>query len=74
LGVSSKTPTEQLESAVRERWPVKDGHIGAIMKRCDVARIDPYLQGGEALHLVQELDEYATRIKLFQGSRKEKFE
>ena len=74
LGTSSNTPMEQLESAVRERWAVNDGHIVAVMKRCEVARIDPYLHGAEALHLVQELDQYATRIKLYQGSRKEKFE
>lgn len=72
LGAGNNISTDDLQSAVRERWAIADDHLLAIMKRCESARRDPYLQGPEALHLVQELDDYATRLKLFQGARKEK--
>ena len=72
LGAGTSMSTQDLESAVRDRWSMSDNRLPAIMKRCESARSDPYLQGPEALHLVQELDEYATRLKLFQGARKEK--
>lgn len=72
LGAGSATSSDDLQAAVRDRWGIVDDHLVAIMKRCESARSDPYLQGPEALHLVQELDEYATRLKLFQGARKEK--
>jgi len=72
LGVANNTSIEQLQSAVRDRWVIADDHFLAIMQRCESARLDPYLHAPEALHLVQELDDYAARLKLFQGSRKEK--
>lgn len=72
LGAGGSMSTQDLDAAVRERWAMTDNRLPAIMKRCEAARSDPYLQGPEALHLVQELDEYATRLRLFQGVRKEK--
>ena len=72
LGVAYNISIHDLEAAVRDRWASKDDHFGAILQRCESAKSDPYLQEKEALHLVQELDEYASRWKLFQGSRKEK--
>jgi hypothetical protein len=74
LGVANNLSVAGLEAAVRERWGLKDDHFAAILRRSESAKIDPYLQGPEALHLVQELDEYAGRWKLFQGARKEKGE
>jgi len=72
LGAASSIPMENLQASVRERWGLTDDHLIAIMQRCESARSDPYLYAPEALHLVQELDEYAARLKLFQGARKEK--
>jgi len=72
LGTASNMSLEDLQSAVRERWPISDDRLIAIMKRCESARSDPYLHATEALHLVRELDEYAARLKLFHGARKEK--
>jgi len=74
LGVASNISINDLESAVRDRWAPKDEHFAAILQRCESAKGDPYLGGTEALHLVQELDEYASRWKLFEGRRKEKGE
>jgi len=74
LGIANNIPINDLEAAVRDRWSLKDDHFAAILRRCESAKLDPYLQGPEALHLVRELDEYAERWKLFQTGRKEKGE
>lgn len=71
LGVANNVSVNDLEAGVRDRWGLKDDHFAAILQRCESAKIDPYLHGPEALHLVQELDEYASRWKLFQSGRKE---
>jgi hypothetical protein len=71
LGVSSNIPMEELRLAVRDRWAVTDDHFMAILARCELAKLDPYLHGPEALHLVQELNEFAIRLKLFQKAREE---
>ena len=71
LGIGSAVSTNDLESAVRDRWARGDDHFAAILRRCEAARNDPYLNDAEALHLVQELDEYAVRFRLYEGGRKE---
>ena len=72
LGVASNISLTDLELAVRDRWAFADDHFVAILRRCEAAKSDPYLHPPAALQLVQELDEYAVRLKLFQGARKEK--
>ena len=72
LGVAYNTSVSDLEAAARDRFLAKDEHFSAILRRCESAKADPYLQEPEALHLVQELDQYASRWNLFQGGRKEK--
>ena len=72
LGVANNVSINDLVIAVRERWSLIDDHFAAILRRCESARNDPYLHGQEALHLVQELDEYAIKLRLFEGVRKEK--
>jgi hypothetical protein len=46
-----------------------DDHFAAILRRCESAKHDPYLNDAEALHLVQELDQYAVRFRLFDGRK-----
>jgi hypothetical protein len=72
LGVASNISVADLELAVRDRWVFVDDHFVAILRRCESAKNDPYLHPPVALQLVQELDDYAVRLKLFQGARKEK--
>jgi len=72
LGVASNISVADLEMAVRDRWAFVDDHFVAILRRCESAKGDPYLHPSAALQLVQELDEYAVRLKLFQGVRKER--
>jgi len=71
LGVAANTPVEELRSAVRERWAVGDAHFIAILARCESARSDPYLHPPEALQLVQELNAFATQLRLFRGAHEE---
>ncbi|HLZ43225.1 MAG TPA: DUF4350 domain-containing protein [Candidatus Sulfotelmatobacter sp.] len=74
LGVGANVSNHELETAVRERWSLNDDHFAAILRRCESAKNDPYLQAPEALHLVQELDSYGSRLRLFQTGRKENAE
>ncbi len=74
LGVANNVSISDLETSVRDRFAPKEERFGAILRSCESAKADPYLQESEALHLVQELDGYASRWKLFQGGRKEKGE
>jgi len=68
LGVASNVSIGDLQAAVRDRWRVGDDRFAAILQRCESAKNDPYLHGPEALQLVQELDDYASRLRLYQGS------
>ena len=72
LGVASNISVEDLQNAVRDRWAIGDDRFGSILRQCESAKNDPFLQPALALHLVQELDQYAVRLKLFQGARKER--
>jgi hypothetical protein len=72
LGVASNISVTDLEVAVRDHWSFVDDRFVAILRRCEAANTDPYLHPPAALQLVQELDEYAVRLKLYQGMRKEK--
>jgi len=72
LGTGSSLSTHELLFAVRERWALNDEHFAAVIQRCESAKNDPYLHPPEALHLVRELDDYANRLGLYQGVRKEK--
>jgi Domain of unknown function (DUF4350) len=72
LGVAVNIPIKDLEAAVHDRFVPRDDRFAAILRRCESAKADPYLSESEALHLVQGLDEYASRWKLFEGRSKEK--
>jgi hypothetical protein len=67
LGVASNISISDLQAAVRDRWGAGDDRFAAILQRCESAKNDPYLHGPEALQMVQELDEYALRLRLYQG-------
>lgn len=71
LGVAGDASVESLATAVHDRWGLTADNFIATMKHCESARLDPFLSAPVALHLLQELDEYATQLKLFQ-SRREK--
>jgi hypothetical protein len=66
LGVASNISINDLQAAVRDRWATADDKFVAILQRCESAKNDPYLRGPEALQLVQELDDYAVRLRLYR--------
>jgi hypothetical protein len=71
LGVAGNISVEELSRAVRERWAFADDHFISLLRHCESAKHDPYLHPPEALHLVQELNAFALRIKLFNVAREE---
>ena len=42
LGVANNISLVDLESALRDRWGVKDDHLAALLRRCESAKIEPY--------------------------------
>jgi hypothetical protein len=72
LGIAGNTSADELGIAIRDRWEFADDHFIATLRRCEAATADPFLQAPVALRLLQELDQYAAQLKLFQGVQKEK--
>ena len=77
LGVASNTSSKELASAISNRWEFTgksfaNDQIIATLTSCEATSSDPFLQASVALRLLQELDEYAGRLNLFHGVRKEK--
>jgi len=72
LGLANNASAEDLQTAVRERLNFSAENFATTLTQCDMARYNPSLPPKEALHLVQTLDDYATQLKLFRVSRKEK--
>jgi hypothetical protein len=86
LGVAGNISTDELAVVIHDRSGFAgvspsehSGNTGfptdrfiATMKQCESAASDPFLHGPMALHLVQELDDYAAQLKVFQKNRKEK--
>jgi hypothetical protein len=72
LGMASNASVEELERAARERWNFQDATFGATVRACESAPYDYTLKPRAALQLVQSLDDYAAKLKLFSqcGPRK----
>jgi hypothetical protein len=64
LGRSARTPADDLERAVRERWSVDPG-FGAVLRACESASGDPGLSTQAALKLTRSLHDYADELALF---------
>jgi len=86
LGVAGNISTDELAAVIQDRWgfsrassSAQSANAGfpidrfiATMKQCESAASDPFLHSPMALHLVQELDDYAAQLKVFQKIQKEK--
>ena len=68
LGMASNVSVDDLQSAVRDRLNLSDADFAATLKECEAARHNPDLDPAYALRLVQELDAYAGKMKLFRVS------
>ena len=72
LGIASNTPAQDLATAILNRWGFIGDQFIVTLRNCEAASSDPFLPPPMALHLLQELDDYAAQLNLFQGTRKEK--
>jgi hypothetical protein len=72
LGLASNASVDELERAIRERWGFEDANFNATLQACESAPYDSTIKPHTALHLVRTLDDYATQLKLFPTSSKEK--
>jgi hypothetical protein len=72
LGMAGNASVEEMERAVRERWDFKDPHLAETLQACESAPYETELKPGVALRLVQALDDYAVKLKLFHIPGKEK--
>jgi len=72
LGMTGNAPITELERAVRDRWDFEDANFSAILRECESAPYDNTLKPRAALRLVRALDDYASKLKLFSQSGKEK--
>jgi len=72
LGMASNASVADLRAAIAGRLNFADERLGPALAECESARYNPSLPPAEALRLVQELDDYALKLRLFRVSRKEK--
>jgi hypothetical protein len=69
LGLAVDAPIDDLDRAVRERWPSPEEMPEAppfaeSLRECESCRYDPNVPPAQALRLVQTLFDYARRLKL----------
>jgi len=71
LGMPGNASAEQLALASGYHWNVGDRFL-LTLKSCEAVTPNSSLKPEDALRLLQELDEYAIQMNLFQATRKEK--
>jgi hypothetical protein len=72
LGLAGNASADDLQRAVQQRSILNDGRFAATLHACESARYDTNLEPAQALLLVQELHDYAARLKLYPTPRTEK--
>ncbi len=72
LGLRSSATPEELARAAHNRYQIDEPGLVALLKACESARFYQDLPRKEGLNLVQDLHEYASRLKLFHGGIEEK--
>jgi len=71
LGVPVSTSVDDLDRAVRQRWNLQDKNFAATLRDCESYRYDLSVRPQIALHLIQELFDYAERLQLTSSLRQE---
>jgi hypothetical protein len=71
LGLPVSSSVEELERAVRRRWPLRDAEFAGVLRDCESSRYEPALPPKTALRLVQALFECAEEMQLSARSRQE---
>lgn len=73
LGMANNASLDDLRSALSDRMKFSDEEdLFTTLAMCESARYNPSLASADALRLVQALDDYAVKLKLFRVARKEK--
>jgi hypothetical protein len=72
LGLRSSATPQELARAAHDRYQIDGPGLVALLKACESARFYQDLPRKEGLDLVQDLHEYASRMKLFHGGIEEK--
>ena len=71
--MASNASLPDLRAAFSDRLKFSEEEpLFAALADCESARYNPSLPSAEALRLVQALDDYAVKLKLFRVTRKEK--
>jgi hypothetical protein len=65
LGMASNASPDDLQRAVDQRAILKGQRFADTLRECESARYDTNLKPAQALFLIQELHDFATRLKLF---------
>lgn len=71
-GMAANASIEELEQVVRDRWHLNEPRFAATLHACEEARYNYDVSPRQALHLVQALQDYAAKLKLYQVSKQEK--
>ncbi len=71
LGMAGNATVEEMERAVRERWNFQDAYFAETLHACESAPYQTGVKPSAALRLVQDLDDYAVKLKLFRISGKD---
>ncbi len=73
LGMANNASIADLRSALSDRSKFSEEEsLFATLAECESARYNPSLPSADALRMVQALDDYAVKLKLFRVTRKEK--
>ncbi|HSS99030.1 MAG TPA: hypothetical protein VLK33_18470, partial [Terriglobales bacterium] len=73
LGMASNASLDDLRAALSDRMQFSEEEtLFTTLAECESARYNPALPSGDALRMVQALDDYAVKLKLFRVARKEK--
>jgi hypothetical protein len=72
LGMAGNASIEDMERAVRERWDFQDPHFGEVLHACESITYQTGFKPSAALKLVQSLDDFAVKLKLFRITGREK--
>jgi len=73
LGMANNATLADIRPAISERLKFSEEEsLFATLAQCEMSRYNPALPAAEALRLVQALDDYAVKLKLFRIARKEK--
>jgi hypothetical protein len=64
-GIAPNATIQELEQIVRDRWNFRDPKFAVVLHSCEEARYNYETSPRQALHLIQALQDYAAKMKLY---------